>query len=239
MFALVLLALFQAPPDAVELIDRVSKHYTEIKEFLVEYRQNQQGLVSLAINAPGTVTVKAMKSGDRYFYAESSNRPFEITGDGETTWYYDVNRKQYIIEPTGLSADQIAREGLKSAFLRFRMLDGQAMNARLLRMEQKNLDGKPVRCAVVQIGTARTDPYPWTEKLWIDPETATILRSEFEGTSSSPFGGVLKTRREFTLPAGLKTPDPAMFKFTPPKGARQVDRFSGTNLDTTPGRLSQ
>jgi hypothetical protein len=237
MFALAVFAMLQAPPDAKELIDRVSQHYTEMKEFLVEYRQNQQSRGSLAINAPGTVTIKAAKSGDRFFYAESGNRTFQIIGDRENVWHYDVTRKQYIVEPAGLRADQIAREGLQSSFLRFRMLDGQAMNARFLRMAPRKADGKVIQCAVIQIATPRTNPFPWVEKLWIDPETATVYRSEFEGDGNSPYGGVLKTVREFTLPAGIKSPDPALLVFTPPKGAKEVDHFTGMNLDESPGRL--
>ncbi|MGC4054877.1 MAG: hypothetical protein QM757_39045 [Paludibaculum sp.] len=237
MFAAVVFALLQAPPDAAELIDRVSRHYSEMKDFQVEYRENRQTPRSLAINAQGTLTIKAAKSGDRYFYSESGNRSFQIFGDRENTAYYDVNRKQYILEPAGLRADQMAQEGLKASFLRFRMLDGRAMNARFLRMDERKVDGKPIQCAVIQIATAHTDPHPWLEKLWIDPETATVYRSEFESAGYSPYGGAQKTAREFTLPAGLKAPDPKLLEFVPPKGARQVAYFTGADLDTSPGRL--
>ncbi|WP_321470416.1 hypothetical protein [uncultured Paludibaculum sp.] len=237
MLAIAVLALLQAPLDAKDLIDRVSKHYTEMKEFLVEYRQNRQTPHPLAINAAGALTIKAAKSGDRYFYSESGGRAFQIVGDGENVWHYDISRRQYIVEPAGLRADQIARERLKSSFLRFRMLDGQAMNARLLRMDERKGNGKPVQCAVIEISTARTDPFPWVEKLWIDPETATIYRSEFEGTGACATGGRVKTVFEFTLPAGIKTPDAALLEFHPPKGAKQVDQFTGTSLDTSPGGL--
>lgn len=235
MFALALWALLQAPPDAKEVIDHVSKHYTEMKEFLVEYRQNEQSPRTLAMNAQGTLTIKAAQSGDRYFYSESGHRSFQIIGDRENVWHYDISRKQYVVEPAGLRSDQLAREGLRSAFLRFRMLDGLAMNARLVRMDQRKVNGKTVPCAVIQIGTARTDPNPWAEKLWIDPETATIYRSEFEGAGNSPYGGALKTVREFTLPAGVQAPNPAMLEFTPPKGSKRVDQFTGISLDTSPG----
>ncbi|QOY89122.1 hypothetical protein [Paludibaculum fermentans] len=68
----------QAAPEAKQLIDRAAKHYAEKKEFLVEYRRNQQTLSALAINADGTLKIKAANFGDRLFSAESGNYAFPL-----------------------------------------------------------------------------------------------------------------------------------------------------------------
>lgn len=218
--------MLQQPVDASELVDRVAKRYLEMKEFLVEYRQNVEAMSTLGPGGAHTTTIKVAKSGERYFYEESGYSRFQIFGDRETSVRYHPSSKEYVEEPAGLRNDQVARDGLKAAFLRFRMLDGQAMNARLLRMDKRKVKGKKIQCAVVQISSPRTLPVSWVERLWIDPETAMVYRSEFESTANSTFSRQARTNREFFTPAGAQSPDPALLEFHPPKGAKQVDRFS-------------
>lgn len=239
MIVCTLLALLQAPVDPAELVDRVAQRYLEMKEFLVEYRENRQSPRPMALNTLGTSTIQAAKSGDRYFYAQSSDHTIRIVGDGETVWIHDVFAKRYYEEPAGLAGDQLARDGIKTAVRRFGMMDGNAMHARLLRMDDRRFRGRRVHCAVIEISSAPTDPFAWKERLWIDPETTFVHRSEFEGRSGPADPQHNRVFREFTLPAGAQAPDPALFEFRPPKGVRKVEADPGVRLDGGAGSTSQ
>jgi hypothetical protein len=90
---------------------------------------------------------------------------------------------------------------------RFADLDGAAMHARLVKSEKYH--GR--RCAVIEIkGDPSELPEAWTDVLWIDIESAGILRSQYTRILTSHHRKILEDR-VYTLVPGTRPPDESLF----------------------------
>lgn len=212
VFALILAA--EVDPNA--LLERVAARYAELKTFSLEVRQNEH----FAVAVPrGTSNIRLdVGAGNRYYFRESrdlnpgdSYPTLTIVNDGENIWRKDGKSAKAVSEEVGLSADRRVRDAIHLLHRRFTMLDGRAMRARYVKTEK--VRGRP--CAVIQIESRVPEaPAMWDETLWIDPESAAILRSHFTRVSNTD-GSKEVLYREYLVPPGQRPPDESLFDITP------------------------
>ncbi|MBI5087211.1 MAG: hypothetical protein HZB13_21750 [Acidobacteria bacterium] len=223
MVGAVLALILAADVDVNEMLERVAQRYRAQKVYSLELLQN--GIVGRGI-ATGTVRIRLDVAEDgRYYYREVKDspqamivppQPMTIVSDGETVWRDDGRGRDPMVEAPGLRADILVRDAMHILCRRFAMLDGPAMKARLLRMERF----RQRQCAVIQVeGRLKEAPDTWTEKLWVDVETAAVLKSDF--TKVSNVDGLKEAWvRTYLTPPGEREPDEKLLEFRP--GGRRL-----------------
>jgi len=216
VFALILVA----EVDANALLQRVAANYAALKSFSLEVRQNQQAGPGGGSVLRGTTRIGLdAGAGNRYCYRETRDNAMSldslpaltIVSDGQAIWRIDGRQPGPVQEEPGLYSDRLVREAIHALHRRFAMLDGPAMRARYVKSEK--VRGK--QCAVVEIENRLSEaPEQWKERLWIDPESATILRSVFTNNSNQS-GQQSVTQREYDVPPGQRQPDESRFRVKP------------------------
>jgi len=217
MTAAVLAFIFIADIDPDILLERVSARYATLKKFSLEVRQNEQRASHHGTGISGTSTIRLdMGAGNRYHLREfhdslegiDSRSPVTIVHDGENLWRVDGSFPGPMLEEPGLYWERHAHDSIHILHRRFAMLDGRAMLARYLKTDK--IRGRA--CAVVEIESRLPEaPTMWKEKLWIEPESATIYRSHFSSVSN--INGLKQVvHREYVVPPGSRPPDESLFR---------------------------
>jgi len=220
MTAAVLGLIFAAGVDPNALLDCVAARYAALKTFSLEVRQNEQGAASRGTGLSGTANIGLdAGAGKRYYFREFRDGvlnirpvpPVTIVSDGEDVWRMDGRSTEPVIEEPGLYSDRHVHDTIHFLHRRFAMLNGPAMLARYVKSEK--VRGRP--CAVIEIESRLPEaPTMWKEELWIDPESAAILRSHF--SSVSHIDGLKQIlHRDYTVPPGQRPPDESLFRVKP------------------------
>lgn len=221
MIISVLALIFAAEIDPNTLLERVAARYSELKSFSLEVRQNQQR----GVRSETSRIRLDVGAGKRYFYREARAvgtlgqefAPVTVFSDGESVWRDDGHASKPTEDELGLMADRQAREAIKGLHQRFAMLDGAAMNARFVKAER--LRGHT--CAIVEIESRlKSAPAQWKEKLWIDTESATIVRSHFT-TVSNLDGSKTTMISDYLVPPGERPVEESLFHAKPGAGNGQ------------------
>lgn len=220
MTAAVFALIFIADVDPNILLERVAARYAELRTFSLEVRQNEQRASFRGSGVSGTSTIRLdVGSGNRYCLREFHDAleglnlrpPATIVNDGENIWRLDGRFPGPMLEEPGLYSDRHARDSIHTLHRRFAMLDGRAMLARYVKTEK--IRGRT--CAVVEIESRLPEaPAMWKERLWIDPESAAIHRSQFSSVSNID-GGKQVIYREYVVPPGTRPPDESLFAVKP------------------------
>lgn len=210
-----LLALLLAPAlDPSALLQKVALRYAAFDSFLLEVRERR---LPLDISPPDPVVKRLAAAPEDHFFLEiRSAIRYSIVSDGETVRSGRHGAKVYFEEELGLDAHRQVEEEIETHVRRFALLSRVASAARYLRAELVKTSSGPVECAVIEILQRVQPAGGWRETLWIDPARALVLRSDFQPSLSSR----ARLYREYLLPPGLEPPGPALFVFTPRKGAR-------------------
>jgi thiol-disulfide isomerase/thioredoxin/outer membrane lipoprotein-sorting protein len=224
----------QQSQDAMQLLKRVAQTYRslgsyEIRAMKIEDQQLDEARdlseipLMMAEDKPGKFRIE-------------SKHPFmggaEVS-DGKTAWEYIAMGHQYTKKPATPDAD-VPSEG---AFLptnyvdHYRHLPEKATEARLLREETLPFEGKDVRCEVVEVhfapGPEAKPALGVPHTLWIAKESALVLQEMWE-SKGDMMGVSSKTRTTLvykTIRINQPVPD-ALFTFTPPATAKEVDALS-------------
>ena len=220
MVTAVFALFFAADVDPNALLERVAERYAALKRFSLEVRQNEQRASFRGIGVSGTTTIRLdVGSGNRYYLREfrddiegvHSPPPVTIVSDGEAVWRMDGRFPGPMLEEPGLYSDRRARERIHVLHKRFALLDGRGMLARYVETEK--VRGRS--CAVVKIESRLPEaPDMWQEKLWIDRESAAILRSHCTHVSNIN-GNKEVLHRDYIVPPGERPPDESLFDATP------------------------
>jgi outer membrane lipoprotein-sorting protein len=141
-----------------------------------------------------------------------------IIADGANVWAYSPKHNQYTKkaisdEPTGFL------QYFKAPLFIYLTDADEMKTARLLREETLEVDGMVTPCFVIAVHRSRR---PATTTWWIDKNRFLVLRDDQAGGLDSDVGG----SRTVWITAKVNEPSPDdLFTFTPPSGARQVERI--------------
>jgi cytochrome c biogenesis protein CcmG/thiol:disulfide interchange protein DsbE len=154
--------------------------------------------------------------------------------DGKTTWEYAAMGHQYTEKPAGSGSDTAGDSPMMPAnyVKQYQQLPQKAASARLLREETLSLEGKEIKCAVLEVefkGDPAAKPKQETppHTLWIDKERALVLQEMWD--SKGDFMGVANQTRTTVVYKSIHIGTPAtagLFSFAPPPNAKQVDELA-------------
>jgi hypothetical protein len=148
-------------------------------------------------------------------------------------WHYRVDQQEYEEHPASSArADEIRQTGRYWFFYcldRFVLLPKLASSVTFLRWEEVRRGSGRHRCAVIRMQPTASDQNWWWERLWIEPETAIIWKLVTEQRAGKRDGTFYRAGTNTTEWDSIvlgEPPDPDLFVFHPPKGARRVKKFS-------------
>lgn len=220
MTAAVFALIFAAEVDPNAMLARVAEHYAGLQTYAVETEMR------LVVNGhPGSPSKTRIEAGagNRYFYHHGLDTveftpampPVTIISDGQSVYRDDGRAAGVLDEATAILSHREVQRAMKLLHGRFATLDGPAMHARFVKSEK--VRGR--LCAVVKInGDPDELPESWDDVLWIDIESATVLRSQYTRVLRERHRRVTEDRT-YTLPPGTRPPDESLFRIKP--GARR------------------
>jgi len=141
-----------------------------------------------------------------------------IIVDGTNVWVYSPKHNQYTKkaisdEPTGFM------QYFKAPLFVYLTDADEMKTARLLREETIEVDGRPTACFVIEVHRSRP---PATTTWWVDKNRFVVLRDDQAGGLDASVG----PSRTVWITSKVNEPAPyGLFNFTPPPGARQVERI--------------
>ena len=233
-----LVAHAQNPPDARELLQesrnalRAFQSYIVHQQVVVETKNRLQGRlempVKLAVSNPGKVRIEA--SGQLGSTLMVSN--------GRNTWMYLGRLNQYTKTAAASSPDALLESLNTGIGQRLELPENKDpyVSAKISGEEAVAVEGKPIDCYVVEAVLNKvTVPGGMTlsdgqQKVWIDKKTKLALKMTTDSVmSGGPLAAPIETSQRVEITSfqvNQPVPD-ALFVFTPPAGAKQVDEFAG------------
>ena len=205
-------------PNAAKVLQRVTETYLGATAW------NFVGIVTATVDgaAVSRVVVSAGKGGGKL--RSELSVPGSLDGsviivvDGANVWAYSPKHNQYIKkaiseEPAGFL------QYFKAPLFTYLTDADEMKTARLLREETIEVDGVATTCFVIEVHRSR--PLAITT-WWIDKNRFLVLRDDQAGGLDSAVRG----SRTVWITATVNEPSPdGLFTFTPPLGARQVERI--------------
>ena len=223
-------AIAQNQPDPAGILAKVGETYANAKQYRFEMKKSgeESGTLQIAIRTPSRFHFYA--EGSVIDGADSFDR-VTMVSDGGSAWNYIGGRGQYTrkntslplldTEPPEVSPETFVLQAEVVFLSRYaRFAKAAASSARLLRQETIPIAGGTADCYVFEIHAplpAFQDDYTW----WVDKNRYLVLREDTKPSSArrKPSSTI------YTL-ASIDEPVPEeLFHFTPPPGAKQVDRF--------------
>ena len=157
--------------------------------------------------------------------------------NGEETWLYKAGIAQHMRQedptPSPLDSSGATGPGLSAGFFAMaRNLLTDANAARTLRTEPLTVNGKSVRCTVVEVDYAYLNRPATTRTYWIDASNR-IVRHRTVVTISGSDGTTSQTETVTLAEVALDRPLPdSVFAFTPPIGSMEVVQFRAPGTET-------
>jgi outer membrane lipoprotein-sorting protein len=219
----------QGQVDIADILRHVTETYANAKQYRFSLRKTgeESGSIQIAVQKPGRFRLEA---DGRVIDGADEFANLTLVSDGDTAWNYVPELHQYTkkkstlplldTEPPEITPDTFVLQAETVFLTRYAELAKAADRARFLRQETVTTDAGPVRCYVLELDAPRPgfrDNYTW----WVDQKRWLVLREDTKPASSRrPPGTVVYTA------ASIDEPLPGdLFHFTPPAGARLVERF--------------
>jgi thiol-disulfide isomerase/thioredoxin len=230
--ALLLTALLyaQQTDHAMQLVKRVSETYRGLNSYEIRAVVTQEQRWEGARDLSEFSVVMAQDASGR-FRIESKHPMsggLEVS-DGKTFWEYTAMGHQYAKKPVEPGKGG-AEEGpfMPADYVKpYRQLAEKATGAHWLREETLSLEGKDVRCAVIEVdleaGPAMKKMQESAHTLWIDEQNALILQETWD--SKFEMMGVASARHTTVAYKSIHIGQPisdALFSFTPPANSKEV-----------------
>lgn len=210
------LATQTSGPDLAGLLEKVSARFQALQAYSVEIRQQRFNPGVRRSSARFRVDVE--ESGLlRFDYGNDAG--FAVS-DGTRWYHYDASQRTWFSEESGPSSRDV-KQRVEHLVGRFAKLGPLAREGTFVRWERVKRPLREIRCAVVDVPTS-VDGAKAVDRLWIDPETGLVLRSNSEvfALNDGPqAAGVTVTDYEWVTVD--KPESEELFVFVPPKGARQ------------------
>lgn len=225
----------QQPSDGMQLLQRVSETYRGLGSYEIRAVTISDQLWEEAREISEIPQIMAADKQGKF--RVESKHPM-IGGmqmsDGKTTWEYAAMRHQYTEKPAGSGSDTAGDSPMMPVnyVKHYQQLTEKAASARFLREETLSLEGKEIKCAVLEVefkGDPAAKPKQETppHTLWIDKERALVLQEMWD--SKGDFMGVATQTRTTVVYKSIHIGSPAsagLFSFTPPPNAKQVDELA-------------
>ncbi|HKW16083.1 MAG TPA: redoxin family protein [Terriglobales bacterium] len=236
-------SLSQTPPpsvalDGLDLLKRVSQHYADAKSYRIDAEEERDSHNELQRSWQKTI-LSATKAPDGKFRYEGRSgfgSAFSVS-DGKQVWEYHVDSHVYTVTPVGprdpnqphiFTQDEFALD--RSQRLRDELAGLAKHYKSARRLPDVELDHRI--CYVVRVtnqDAKRNQPdYSFEDTIWIDKGSETVVK-RIDHTHSfmlTPGGRIpLEEETTTTYLTELDRPIPdSRFSFTPPAGARLLDR---------------
>lgn len=235
-----------SPPDALSLLQQVSKRYADAKSYHIKAIEESTTSQELEHNWSERILTAAEAPGDRYrFEGQSSSGSALYVSDGKTEWVYEVEAHLYTQKPAppdGPDKPTLRTAVLIEAYGAKRLRGSLAALARgyksatQLPDEVITLDGRQSPCFVVRIITSdlkrtASSEFSSEETFWIDKSKMTVVKHLDRTHSYMSYSEDAHIPVDFdviTYPVtelDPQNPDPTLFSFTPPQNAKLVDKF--------------
>ena len=220
----------QVTPTAAEIVRSVHQTYAGMKQIDFSMTIIRRTVVDSQITKETTFGMRiatGIPDKLRLEFDEDAMKAAGATGggsepsltifDGSNTWFYDVGRNQYGVQPGDASVGP--------RFVDDFMPDYGVMlkdDAQLLREETIEVNGGRINCFVLEISEERgPDLFPQSWTWWVDKVRHLVYRADRK--TVAPRGSDEAT----ILFRNLRLNEPVaddLFVFTPPPGARKVDQ---------------
>ena len=224
---LVIVAVAFAPfslgaQDAVDLLNKAGAAVRALSKTSYDFEQVQVRDTQLGERLLSERRVRLVGDGGRYRVEPLPSGPLYVF-DGTYRWAYNPERNEYT-KATGAAtiAPDLTRLELASYHVR---------SAKILRQENIELATGQVVCQVVEAVADRGNDSQTYSPItyWIDVDRNLILKTDFTITFKSPERPKPSTTRltEYFTKAAIGQPvEDALFRFTPPEGAKEVERLT-------------
>jgi len=235
------------PPNALPILQQVSKRYADAKSYHIEATEERTNSNELEHSWYRTIFSAAETPGNRYLFgARSSTGSFLFVSDGKTEWVYEVEAHSYAQKPMSPEGPSILEEAMPFNWGTHQSqelpnsLAGLAKrykSATQLPDEIVLAEGHQITTSVVRVSTADLKRQPSSgatleETYWIDKASMTVVKDvRREHTFMNYFRDrqipiYEETATTYSLTdLDLPHPDPSLFSFTPPQDAKLVNEF--------------
>ncbi len=225
----------QQSADGMQLLKRVSETYHGLGSYEIRAVVISNQLWGEARQLSEVPLIMAAdKAGQFRFESKHPMMGSMRISDGKTTWEYAGMGHQYTQKPSGSGGDAASDSPMMPAnyVKQYQQLPEKAASAHFLREETLALEGKEIKCAVLEVefkddpaAKQKSESSPHT--LWIDKEQALVLQEMWD--SKGDMMGYTSETRTTVVYKSIHIGSPAtagLFSFTPPPNAKQVDELA-------------
>jgi len=221
--------LAQNPPDVPGILRQVSETYANARQYRFSIRKSgeEAGSLDIAVRKPNKFRLEA---DGRVIDGADAFANVIMVSDGGTVWNYVGELQQYTrkkttlplldTEPPEITAETFVLQAETLFLTRYAELAKATDHARYLRQETISTENGSAPCYVFEMQAPRPgfrDTYTW----WVDQKRHLVLREDTKpATQRRPASSVIYRS------ASIDEPIPEdVFHFTPPAGAKLVERF--------------
>jgi peroxiredoxin/outer membrane lipoprotein-sorting protein len=230
-----------AEADAGKLIGRVSNTYGSLEDYYFEGTftiVTEVGGFAQRLEAPFVTAGRA--PGKSRLEIDHEALGVFVVCDGDTTWQYFRVFNQYKRDAAvpigpglpgrGKDSTQDRKMAQPASFLTYYIaFDSDEATARSIGKKIFELEGRRVDCEVVEVKYLLEDSlarYAGPDTLWIDPESALVMRSVHHiRRDSHEMVTEMVMCFEFDVARSEWAPPDSLFVFKPPEGAKLVADF--------------
>lgn len=219
----------QVQTDVAGILAKVSETYANAQEyrFAVTKKGEESGVMRIAVRKPDRFRFEA---NGRVVDGADAFSNVLIVSDGGATWNYRAEGNAYTrkrvapalldTEPAEITPETFVLQAEALFLTRYAQLGKAADHARVLRRENLQAGAQSVACAVIEIKAplpGYRDTYTW----WVDEKRHLVLREDTRPASPRrPVSTTIYTEAVVGEPIPQE-----VFHFTPPPGAKLVDRL--------------
>ena len=226
-------AIAQNPPALADLLKKVSEKRGNLQQYkftaTVSFHDPEEGL-----DVSGSTIVAVQKPSKARWeirgtiaqYVTGANLDIQYIVDGKNVWTYVPKLNQYTKEQAPIDTATGSKVGsemishLEEIFL-FRDFVRAADHAKVVREERIPFNGSTADCLVLEFRDGPIDIHRW----WIDRESYLVLRDE-EESKEDPKAAYYSLSIRLTTIQINGPVDQEVFVFSPPAGARLVDKIN-------------
>jgi outer membrane lipoprotein-sorting protein len=221
--------LAQAPPDVPGFLRQVSDTYAHARQYRFSMKKTgeEAGSIQIAVQKPDKFRFEA---DGRVIDGADALGNVVLVSAGGTVWNYVGELQQYTkkkttlplldTEPPEITPETFVLQAESVFLTRYAQFAQATDHARYLRQETLSLAAGPAPCYVFELQAPLPgfrDTYTW----WVDQKRHLVLREDTKPDSTRrPASSVVYSLASIDEPI----PEDA-FHFTPPAGARLVERF--------------
>ena len=229
----------QALPDAKDLLNQSGTALNKLHSYQYESQMAMEmSVAGTPVNVTLTSSAAAVNPDKRRVETKSQMGGATLVADGAYTWFYSSALNQYVKK----AALQTPQSMLASLGMGDLPDPGQIFkDLKTVRDEPLEINGQKFDCWVLE---SRIDRFAMpqaqgieltdgTARFWIAKDLKITLQMTLSGKlQGGPIPGAVEMQQKMTmlsLKVNVDLPD-ALFRFTPPEGAKEVSEFAAPGL---------